>query len=177
MKLARLYSLLVLLCASCLNASAKEANLILVNAKVWTENPAQPTAQAIALEGSHILAVGDNAAIRKLAGPDTRLIDLGGRLILPGFNDAHVHFMIGCGSLITVQLGTSNSRPNFASASQHSPKPCQKAHGYVMDSGTISVGIHPICPTTSSSTMCAAIIIPHSSGGSTATWLSRMRWH
>lgn len=110
MKLARLYSLLVLLCVCCLSASAKEANLILVNAKVWTENPAQPTAQAIALEGSHILAVGDNAAIRKLAGPDTRLIDLGGRLLLPGFNDAHVHFMIGGGSLITVQLGTANSQ-------------------------------------------------------------------
>src|SRR6516164_6672965 len=113
MKLARLYSLLVLLCASCLNASAKEANLILVNAKVWTENPAQPTAQAIALEGSHILAVGDNAAIRKLAGPDTRLIDLGGRLILPKINDAHVHFMMGGGSLITVQLGTANSQAEF----------------------------------------------------------------
>jgi hypothetical protein len=63
MKLARLYLLPVLLCAGCLNASAKEANLILVNAKVWTENPAQPTAQAIALEGSHILAVGDNATV------------------------------------------------------------------------------------------------------------------
>jgi predicted amidohydrolase YtcJ len=110
MKFARLYSLLVLLCACCLSAPAKEASLILVNAKVWTESPAQPTAQAIALEGSHILAVGDNATIRKLAGPDTRLIDLGGRLVLPGFNDAHVHFMSGRGSLITVQLGTSNSK-------------------------------------------------------------------
>lgn len=110
MKLARLHMLLVLLCACGLSASAEEANLILVNAKVWTENPAQPTAQAIALDGLHILAVGDNDAIRKLAGPDTRIIDLGGHLVLPGFNDAHVHFMIGGGSLITVQLGSANSQ-------------------------------------------------------------------
>ncbi len=110
MKPARPYSLLVLLFACCLVATAEEANLILVNARVWTENPAQPIAQAIALDGSHILAVGDNAEIRKLAGPNTRLIDLGGRLLLPGFNDAHVHFMIGGSSLITVQLGAANSQ-------------------------------------------------------------------
>jgi len=110
MKLPRLYSLVALLCACCTCAMAKEASLILVNAKVWTENPAQPTGQAVALEGNRILAVGDNDAIRKLAGPDTRIIDLHGRLLLPGFNDAHVHFLQGGGSLITVQLGTANSQ-------------------------------------------------------------------
>ena len=113
MKLTQLYSLLILLCACCCTASAKEATLLLVNAKVWTENPAQPTAQAVALDGSRILAVGDNAAIRKFAGPDTRIIDLHGHLLLPGFNDAHVHFLIGGGSLITVHLGTADSQAEF----------------------------------------------------------------
>ena len=75
MKLSWLCSLIVVLGACCCSASATEASLILVNAKLWTENPAQPTAQAVALDGSRILAVGDNAAIRKLAGPDTRIID------------------------------------------------------------------------------------------------------
>ena len=75
MKLSWLCSLIVVLGACCCRASATEASLILVNAKLWTENPAQPTAQAVALDGSRILAVGDNAAIRKLAGPDTRIID------------------------------------------------------------------------------------------------------
>ena len=113
MKRFWLYSVLVVL-GACFNiASAQEANLILVNGKVWTENPAQPTAQAVALDGSKILAVGDNAAIQKLAGPDTRVIDLNGRLLLPGFNDAHVHFLIGGGSLITVHLGTANSQAEF----------------------------------------------------------------
>ena len=113
MKFSRLYAPLILLCAYGSAASAKEATLILANAKVWTENPAQPTAQAVALDGSRILAVGDNAAIRKLAGPDTRIVDLHGRLVLPGFNDAHVHFLIGGGSLITVQLGTADSQDEF----------------------------------------------------------------
>ena len=113
MKSRLLFSALVALSACCCTASAKEASLILVNGKTWTENPAQPVAQAVALDGSRILAVGDDVAIRKLAGPDTKVIDLGGRLLLPGFNDAHVHFLIGGGSLITVELGTANSPAEF----------------------------------------------------------------
>src|SRR6202008_3766584 len=108
MKHSRLYSVVALLGALCSCAAAKEANLILVNARVWTENPAQPTAHAVAIGGNRILAVGGNDAIRKLAGPDTRVIDLHGHLLLPGLNDAHVHLLQGGGSLISVQLGTAN---------------------------------------------------------------------
>ena len=104
---------LLALSAACCSVSAKEANVILINGKVWTENPAQPVAQAVAIDGPNILAVGDNAAIRRLAGPDTRIIDLGGRLLLPGFNDSHVHFLAGGESLITVQLRTANSQTEF----------------------------------------------------------------
>jgi predicted amidohydrolase YtcJ len=110
MKCFWLYSLIVVLGACSCSASATEASLILLNGKLWTENPAQPTAQAVALDGSRILAVGDNAAIRKLAGPNSRIIDLRGRLLLPGFNDSHVHFLVGGGSLISVHLGTANSQ-------------------------------------------------------------------
>jgi predicted amidohydrolase YtcJ len=113
MKLRLLFLVLVALIACCVNASGKEASLILINGKVWTENSAQPIAQAVALQGSTILAVGDNAEIRKLAGPDTRVIDLGGRLLLPGFNDSHVHFLSGGESLITVQLRAANSQVEF----------------------------------------------------------------
>ena len=126
MKLSWLCSLVVVIGACCCNASSTEASLILVNAKLWTENPAQPTAQAVALDGSRILAVGNNAAIRKLVGPDTRIIDLGGRLLLPGFNDSHVHFLIGGGSLITVHLGSANSQTEFKDASLNSPEPFPK---------------------------------------------------
>ena len=110
MTLRWIFSAFLLVSACGLMASAKNATLILVNGKVWTENPAQPVAQAVAVDGSTILAVGDNATIGKLAGPDTKTIDLNGRLLLPGFNDSHVHFLIGGESLITVQLGTANSQ-------------------------------------------------------------------
>ena len=113
MKSRLLFPVLVALTACWVNASAKEASLILVHGKVWTENPAQPVAQAVALAGSSILAVGDDAEIQKLAGPDTKVIELGGRLLLPGFNDSHVHFLVGGESLITVQLRTANSQAEF----------------------------------------------------------------
>jgi predicted amidohydrolase YtcJ len=113
LKSRRLPALLAwwLFCGSC--AGAQQATLIFVHGKVWTENPAQPTAQAVALAANRILAVGDDAAMRKLAGPGTRIIDLNGRLLVPGFNDAHVHFLGGGFSLISVQLGSTSSQAEF----------------------------------------------------------------
>jgi hypothetical protein len=108
-----IFSVLLAWLAFILCASAQQPTLILVNAKVWTENPARPTAQAVALGGSRILAVGDNASIRKLAVSDTRIIDLAGRLLLPGFNDAHVHFLSGGASLIAIQLRDSASQADL----------------------------------------------------------------
>jgi len=113
MRLRLLLAFFLAMSAACCSAYAKEATLLLLNGKVWTENPAQPVAQAIALDGSRILAVGDDATIRKLAGPNTKIIDLHGRLLLPGFNDAHVHFLQGGEALIGVQLGTANSPAEF----------------------------------------------------------------
>jgi predicted amidohydrolase YtcJ len=104
---------LLALSLCCSTTQAKEASLILVNGKVWTENPALPIAHAVALDGNTILAVGDDATIRKLAGPDTKVLDLRGRLLLPGFNDAHVHFLDGGGLLISVNLNTANSPAEF----------------------------------------------------------------
>ena len=96
-------------------ASAKDASMILLHGKVWTEDATQPIAQAVALDGPTILAVGDDAAIRKLAGQGTKTIDLRGKLLLPGFNDSHVHFLSGGESLVTVQLRTAKSQDEFRS--------------------------------------------------------------
>jgi len=67
------------------------ADLILFNGKVFSANPAHPYAQAIAIRGERIIAVGTSAEITVLAGPRTRRIDLRGRLVIPGINDAHYH--------------------------------------------------------------------------------------
>ncbi len=67
-------------------------DLILFNGKIFTSDLAMPTAEALAISGERISAVGSSAAIRKLAGSNTRMIDLKGRAVVPGFNDAHAHF-------------------------------------------------------------------------------------
>jgi predicted amidohydrolase YtcJ len=72
-------------------AVAPGPDTILVNGKVFTANPAQPWAEAIAIRGDRIIAVGDTTAIAALAGDATRRIDVGGRTVIPGINDAHVH--------------------------------------------------------------------------------------
>lgn len=69
------------------------ADLIIVNASVQTMAAKRSKAEAIAVIGNKIAAVGTNAEIRKLVGERTRVINADGRLVLPGFNDSHVHFM------------------------------------------------------------------------------------
>jgi len=65
--------------------------LIIVNANVLTADPGRPRAQAVAIEDGRFSAVGDDAQIRAMAGPATRVIDAGGRLAIPGLVEAHVH--------------------------------------------------------------------------------------
>jgi predicted amidohydrolase YtcJ len=69
------------------------ADLVLVNGKVWTVNKAQPEAEAVAVWRDRILAVGTSDDIKALAGPKTRVIDLRGRRVVPGFYDSHVHLL------------------------------------------------------------------------------------
>jgi hypothetical protein len=68
--------------------------LILTGGKVFTADPARPWAEAVAIRGEHIIAVGSDADVAKLAARATRRIELGGRVVVPGFNDAHAH--LGC---------------------------------------------------------------------------------
>jgi predicted amidohydrolase YtcJ len=66
-------------------------DLILYNADIITVNPAQPKAEALAVIGDRIVAVGSNREIRRLTGASTRKIDVGGKVVTPGFIDAHAH--------------------------------------------------------------------------------------
>jgi hypothetical protein len=90
-----------------------QVDLIAINGKVWTENPQQPETEAIAVSGHRILAVGTTKEIERLAGTETRVIDLKGRRVVPGFNDAHVHFFWGGQGLASVQLRDVTSREQF----------------------------------------------------------------
>jgi hypothetical protein len=83
------FTLVLLVFAGCDQPAAP--TVILYNADVFTADPAQPRATAIAIRDEHIVAVGSNAEIVALAGDETSVIDLAGRLVVPGLNDAHVH--------------------------------------------------------------------------------------
>ena len=71
--------------------STATVNPILVNANVLTMDPDRPRAEAVAISGNRIVAVGSNADIRRRASSAVRTIDCQGRTLLPGFNDAHIH--------------------------------------------------------------------------------------
>ena len=90
------------------------ADLIIINAKVHTLDPNQPSAEAIAVLANRVVAIGSTKEIRNLAGANTRVIDAKGQLVLPGFNDAHVHFMSGGFQLSSVDLRDATTPQEFA---------------------------------------------------------------
>jgi predicted amidohydrolase YtcJ len=94
--------------------SKPAADLIVTNAKVWTVDRSVPSAQAVAVLGERIVAVGSSAEVDEWRGARTLVIDAGGKLLLPGFNDAHLHFVSGGMQLSNIQLKDATSPQEFA---------------------------------------------------------------
>jgi predicted amidohydrolase YtcJ len=94
-------------------SAAPHADLIIINADVYTVDAARPHAEAIAILQDKIVAVGNVKEANSWRGPNTKVIDAGGRLVLPGFNDSHVHFLSGGMQLTNVQLKDASSREEF----------------------------------------------------------------
>jgi predicted amidohydrolase YtcJ len=90
------------------------ADLIIRNAKIWTVDRDHPEAEAIAILGDRIVAVGSNQEIDAWRGSNTTMQDGAGKRLLPGFNDAHVHFTSGGQQLDNVQLNDATSLQEFA---------------------------------------------------------------
>src|ERR1700675_828543 len=80
------------------------ADMVVLHGRIYTLDSKQPWAQAVAIRADKIVAVGDDATIGKFRGPDTKVIDAAGQLVLPGFVDCHIHFMDGSLSLGRVNL-------------------------------------------------------------------------
>jgi len=98
-------SLIALLVTGCAPAPPGDAaDTILINGAVYTVDESLPWAEAVAIKGDVIMAVGSNADIEALAGADTRTIDVGGAFVSPGFNDGHVHVGSTGALLIGVNL-------------------------------------------------------------------------
>jgi hypothetical protein len=94
--------------------SQPAADLIIRNARIWTVDAARPDAEAVAIIGDRIVAVGPNKDVDAWRGPKTRILDAAGKRLLPGFNDAHVHFMTGGADLDQVDLNDAPSEQEFA---------------------------------------------------------------
>ncbi|HEY6808183.1 MAG TPA: amidohydrolase, partial [Gemmatimonadales bacterium] len=105
----------VTLCALALLAGcARKADLLVTNGVVWTGlSSGPPQRGAVAIAGERILAVGDSATVAPFVGRNTRVFDAGGGLVLPGFNDAHMHFIEGGFQLSSVDLRTAATPQEF----------------------------------------------------------------
>lgn len=92
-----LLSMLLCLCASTAGqgSARRIADVVVINARIYTVNPVQPMVEALAISGDRILVVGSAKDIAAYRGPNTKVIDAQGRLVLPGFTDCHIHFLEG----------------------------------------------------------------------------------
>jgi len=98
---------------ACARTDNAQITLAIVNARVWTGDTTRPWAEALAVSGDHISAVGTSNEIREHIPPSARVIDAGGAMLTPGFIDAHVHFNDGGFALSSVQLRDARTRAEF----------------------------------------------------------------
>ncbi len=98
----------------CSSAPDVPADIILLGGSVWTGVPGAGIAQAVAVKGGFVQAVGADRDVRALRGPETEVIDLGGRMVLPGFIDSHTHFLPGGFQLSSVDLRDAATPAEFA---------------------------------------------------------------
>jgi predicted amidohydrolase YtcJ len=94
-------------------AQAAVITLAIVNARIWTGDTRRPWADAIAIQGNRIAVVGSSAEVRKRTPASARLIDAHGAFVVPGFIDAHVHFISGGFALNAVQLRDAATKEEF----------------------------------------------------------------
>ncbi len=105
---------LFLTCATSMTTN-QPLTIAIVNGVVWTGEADKPWAEAVALSGDRIAAVGSTSEIRARISPQTRVIDARGGMVVPGFIDSHVHFLAGGLNLTSVRLRDAHSPAEFIS--------------------------------------------------------------
>jgi hypothetical protein len=102
------------LAVACSRPARLAADLVITRANIWTGDPTQPGATALAIIGDRIVDVGGADAMERWRGAQTTVIDAEGRRVVPGFNDSHVHFVDGGTQLDSVDLKDADSPQEFA---------------------------------------------------------------
>ena len=106
--------LISMLIASCTSSQQESASLVITGARVWTGDPEQPWAEAVASRGETIIAVGSAASMEPLISETTKVISIDGSMLVPGFIDTHEHFLSGSSGLASVQLRDAESPQEFS---------------------------------------------------------------
>ncbi len=130
MKTSGLFVLGAAMCAVAMAQASPRSkpDLILLNGKIFTSDTAHPYVQALAVNGEQIVAIGNAAEIKALAGPHTKQIDLGGRTVIPGINDAHNHLAISPHDRIELDLKTPDPAwPEMKSAIEDAVRSAPKS--------------------------------------------------
>ena len=94
-------------------AAPAPADLVLLSARIWTGDAARPSAEALAVHGGRIAAIGSNSEIEALRGPATRVVEGRGRRVLPGLIDGHTHMSMGGFNLLAVDLRHTRDEKDF----------------------------------------------------------------
>jgi len=144
-KINQLSFCLALFLAACPNgnllaqpAPANPADLLLLDGHIYTSDPARPWVRALAVRGERILAVGSVAEMAKFRGPHTRVIQLGGRMAMPGIIDSHIHFFEGSLALDQIDLNGAYTVEEMRKrvrdyAAAHPDRPWLEGLGWVYD--------------------------------------------
>jgi predicted amidohydrolase YtcJ len=111
------------------------ADTVVVNGRVYTMNVKQPWAEAVAIRGGNVIAVGTAREIAAYRGASTKVIDAEGKLVLPGFTDCHIHFLEGSVGLLRVHLEEAKSIAEIQAivkdfAAQHPKEPWILGRGW-----------------------------------------------
>ena len=107
--------LLALTLAAPPEAKAQPADLVLISSRIWTGDPKNPEAEALAVRGDRIVAVGMDKEILKLKGPDTKVMNGKWRRVVPGFIDCHTHMSMGGLDLLAIDLRKTRDEAEFTS--------------------------------------------------------------
>src|SRR5580765_320604 len=112
--ISRLVSVaLAAIAIGCSRPPRVSADIVVTHADIWTGDALQPSAKALAIIGDRIADIGGADEIEHWRGANTQVIDAGFRRVVPGFNDAHVHFVDGGAQLENVDLKDAPSQAEF----------------------------------------------------------------
>ena len=103
----------IFLCSCSPPSEVEFASIVVRDARVWTGDIDLPWAEALASRSDEIIAVGSNDEIDRLIGPQTEVVSIEGSMLVPGFIDAHVHFLYGGAGLASVQLRDAATPEEF----------------------------------------------------------------